>query len=164
MAKPNGIEIIARGVWRAAGEILLCRSVKKGYFYLPGGHVETGEAAPEALARELLEETGERPTIGRGLAVAECLFSQGGSTRHEINLVFHVEHDGPRPEVRSREASIGFQWVGVSELSSLDLRPRVIRTWLTNALRSSEFPSETDSRIAWLSEGAHASRAPHSHT
>ncbi len=164
MAKPDGIEIIARGVWRAAGEILLCRSVKKGYFYLPGGHVETGEAAPDALARELLEETGERPTIGRGLAVAECLFSQEGSSRHEINLVFHVEHDGPRPEVRSKEASIDFQWVGVSELASLDLRPGVIRSWLAHAMQSKDFPSGTDSGIAWLSVGAHTGRAPHSHT
>lgn len=124
------IEIIARGVWRSGGRILLCRNVAKGYFYLPGGHVEPGETAATALARELLEETGETPEVGQPLAIAECLFEHGGRPRHEINLLFHVEHSGPPPAIRAREAEIDFQWVNTSEIGAIDLRPARIRHWL----------------------------------
>src|SRR5262249_44925533 len=42
--KPH-IEVIARGVIRRGRFVLACRNVKKGYVYLPGGHVEFGETA-----------------------------------------------------------------------------------------------------------------------
>gem|GEM_PF-6887474 len=49
------IEVIARGLIIANNALLLCRNVAGGYWYLPGGHVEPGESAAEALSRELVE-------------------------------------------------------------------------------------------------------------
>ena len=86
------MEVVARGVLIADGHILLCRNVKHGYSYLPGGHVDPGESAAHALAREFMEEAALPIRVGGPLAVSENVFTQGGVRHHEVNLVFHVEH------------------------------------------------------------------------
>jgi len=53
-----GIEFIARAVIRKDGEILLAHKRGESNTFLPGGHVESGEYAKDALSRELAEELG----------------------------------------------------------------------------------------------------------
>jgi 8-oxo-dGTP diphosphatase len=124
------IECIARGLATRDGLVLACRSVKHGYRYLPGGHVEFGESAADALAREFLEETGLRVVPGEPRLVAEVRFGK----HHEVNTVFHVEHaDGPWPErVESLEPKLAFDWLPMETLlgDSGRLRPAAIRDWL----------------------------------
>lgn len=150
------IELIARGLIRAGDYILLCRHVRRGYHYLPGGHVEFGEAASTALERELVEECGLQIRAGSLVLVTEERFNDGKVDRHEINLVFHVEHrlsggarragsgsggvpapesrsagsDGPPPPVLSREPKIAFDWVELRRASAVDLRPGTIKRWV----------------------------------
>ena len=150
------VEIIARGLLVREGHALLCKNLRHGYFYLPGGHVEPGERAAEALAREFLEETGCPARIGGFLLASEQLFTQKGKPRHEINLVFHVEHlstptaalPGPGaglPAVPSLEAEIGFEWVELAAVADLDVRPESARAWLATGCRVDGPP--------WVSEG-----------
>jgi ADP-ribose pyrophosphatase YjhB (NUDIX family) len=94
------IEILARGLLIRSGRVLLCRNVDRGYFYLPGGHVEFGEPAHAALEREFLEETGRTVRAGVCLLASEHAFRQGKKDRHELNLVFHVEHVEPEAPAR----------------------------------------------------------------
>ena len=49
--------------------ILLVRA-GNGRFYLPGGRIEPGESAPEALAREVAEECGLRVRVSGPLGEA----------------------------------------------------------------------------------------------
>jgi 8-oxo-dGTP pyrophosphatase MutT (NUDIX family) len=111
------IDILARGVIVVAGHVLVCRALDAAgsprYAYLPGGHVEPGESAADAVARELLEEAGLAVEVGACVHVHEQRFSQrkknqakksGTVERHEYTLtflarirpavanVFHVEH------------------------------------------------------------------------
>jgi len=86
------IEIIARALITRPGSILLCKNLKNGYFYLPGGHVDPGEAASDACKRELQEELNLCAQVGKCRLITEQIFEQGGQSRHEISLVFHVEH------------------------------------------------------------------------
>jgi 8-oxo-dGTP pyrophosphatase MutT (NUDIX family) len=127
------IEILARGVLIMEDHVLLCRNVEGGYRYLPGGHVEPGESAAAALAREFMEESGVAVRVGGLLLISEHGFVQKGRPRHEIDLVFHVEHPptlDPSRAWPSLEPDIAFDWVALSDLGAADLRPASISDWL----------------------------------
>ena len=64
------VHIVAvMGVVRdAAGRVLLVRTPRRGW-EPPGGQVEEGESLPEALAREVLEESGCAVEVGRLVGV-----------------------------------------------------------------------------------------------
>ncbi len=85
------IETIARALIRRGNHVLLCRALDGGYDYLPGGHIEFGEPAAIAVARELDEEAGLDSTVGPLLLAFENRFTQDGRQHHELTLVFHVE-------------------------------------------------------------------------
>ncbi len=126
-ARGNGIEVIARGVWKEKGRILLCRNRGATYSYLPGGHVEFGEGAEAALRRELREETGGRFQILRFLGADEEVFLQEGRRHAELNLVFQIQ--GPKPWVfprrpPAREPHLEFFWVPIDELKYAGFLPQ----------------------------------------
>jgi 8-oxo-dGTP pyrophosphatase MutT (NUDIX family) len=109
--------------------------VKNGYHFLPGGHVEFGEPASAALAREFIEECGLPLDVGDLLLTHEHIYARKSGPRHEVNLVFHVEHlevstSGARVRVESKEPKIEFDWIALSELDKIELRPTTMRQWL----------------------------------
>ena len=130
------IELIARGFICRARHVLLCRCLKHGYLYLPGGHVEFGESAADALVREFIEECGLNIQVGSLRAVSEGTFEQKGKRKHEVNLVFHVElmdvHGEQLPPVASLEEDIDFQWISLDEVAASDVRPRAMKSFLVN--------------------------------
>jgi len=130
--KPKRIELIARAVGRRNGRLLLCRNVANGYAFLPGGHIEPGETAAAALAREFMEECGVPVTVGNLLLVNEHRFVQDDRPRHEINLVFHVEpRQGPWPQrMQSLEKAISFEWIEPAALPEAKLLPPPLLAWL----------------------------------
>ena len=129
------IEIISRGVMIHNNLVLLCRNVKNAYHFLPGGHVEFGEAASAALVREFMEECCLPVVVGDLLLTHEHIYARKSGPRHEVNLVFHVEHSGVRTseaptKVVSKEPKIEFDWISLSELDKIELRPTTMRQWL----------------------------------
>ncbi len=154
MGKAQEIEFIARGVWIASDRLLCCRNVRHGYHYLPGGHVEVGESAAAALARELQEEAGEAVHVGGLLAVAENSFSRSSQVTHELNLVFHVKQPAPRradpPAVSSREPKIAFDWLGRDQVLAAKFLPPIIQGWLVENWRAVQADRD-DRPTAWLS-------------
>lgn len=132
----SSIELIARAVLISHDCVLMCQNLKKGYYYLPGGHIDPDESAAEAVARELMEEAGLKVRVGRLLAVAEVAFGKSAKRTQEINLVFHVEHGGRRRRsdmaspVVSLERHLGFAWLPLDRLPGLDVRPAILAKWL----------------------------------
>jgi 8-oxo-dGTP diphosphatase len=128
MPKHNQIETIVRGVWLHKRKVLFCQSVKHGYLYLPGGHIEPTETAATALAREMHEELGVSLTVGPFIGASEACFSQPSwktgklKQHHEINLLFELSHDKqavPDPAaITSQEPHIRFVWLSAATLTS----------------------------------------------
>jgi len=66
---------VAALILNKEGELLLCRSHKWfGKLGLPGGHIELGETAKEAVRREIKEETGLEIDVGPMLIFQELVF------------------------------------------------------------------------------------------
>ncbi|MBX3358628.1 MAG: NUDIX domain-containing protein [Phycisphaeraceae bacterium] len=137
------IEFVARALLTHGQWLLLCRSEKRGYYYLPGGHIESGEAAADALSREWLEETGSADLrVGALAAIVECAFEAKKRRHHELNLVFHVEQRRAKrsatpPPICSAEPKIAFEWVRLHDLANHDMRPHAIADWLQHGFRRS---------------------------
>lgn len=134
MPKEPHTEFIARGLLAHQGRVLLCKNLKHGYFYLPGGHIDFAESARDALAREMVEECGQSVEVGPLLLTSEISFQGPKREHHEINLVFHMEQLGglatPPDQVASIEKHIGFEWVELAQLHETDLRPDQLKAWL----------------------------------
>jgi 8-oxo-dGTP pyrophosphatase MutT (NUDIX family) len=119
-----GIETIARGVAIVDGSILLCRAKGGKSSYLPGGHIEFGETAREALVREIREELGVEAQTGRFLGAVENSFLQRGRPHAEINLVFELKF-AVKPEALAKEDWIEFEWRRLENLEKANLLPSV---------------------------------------
>ena len=132
------IEILARGACVQEEHVLICRNRKKGNVYLPGGHVEWGESAREALRREIREEMGRSCRVGRFLGVVEHSFMWKGRRTCEINLVFEMSLKGltPAQPPRSAEEKIEFLWMSLRQAAHSALQPALLRRALSGWVRT----------------------------
>ena len=80
---------IVRGIIRDGDHVLLCKQKDGNYTFLLGGHIDFGEAAKGALAREIKEEIGAEITVGQFRGAIENAWDD----HCEISLVFDVEHN-----------------------------------------------------------------------
>jgi 8-oxo-dGTP diphosphatase len=119
--------------------VLLARHVKneRTSYLLPGGGLESGETAREALARELREEASVASAIGDLVYVVEARAPTG--SKHLMQLVFNTEIRG---EVgASTDARVAAcEWHDIESLRTLDLHP-AIGAVLADDLRGSGAPS-----------------------
>ena len=70
------------------GRLLVEHNVRHGFCFVPGGRVEYGENAVQALTRELDEEFGGDVRIGRLVVVADNLFELNGRRYQEVGMYF----------------------------------------------------------------------------
>lgn len=151
MTKPYQIHYLVRAVIINNDNILLAYDPRKNpyhyyelgksFYYLPGGHIESQEAADNALIREMDEETGYQIVIERFLGLLEHAWNFPGDEvcchTHEINLIFKanfVNFSGCH-KIAQRENHVAFKWVKFSDLPNTDLRPlklkALIPKWLS---------------------------------
>ena len=85
----RGMTLGVRGVVsNGAGEVLLVEHTYMPGWHLPGGGVELGETAEEAMARELVEEAGVRVTARPQLV---AIHANRGRFRGDHVLLYRVE-------------------------------------------------------------------------
>jgi 8-oxo-dGTP diphosphatase len=86
-------------------EILIVQAPNQAYF-LPGGEIEEGEDHLEAIARELVEETGTRAVVGDYLGRADEYYYSRNRNTHFFNPIYAYaitswESIGERTEAKS---------------------------------------------------------------
>lgn len=128
------MRVAVDGVVEHDGQILLIEynDARLGHHWgLPGGGVEPDETIHQALAREVLEETGAHVSVGRLLLVNEfdpVHYSTLYSDEHELRLLFHctltADQEWHTPTIPDAD-QVGIGWVALSELLQVCLLPPI---------------------------------------
>ena len=121
------------GVAYGPSGVLLQRVAGSDHWLLPGGRVEMLEPSREALAREIQEELGARPRVGRLLWIIESFFALDGKRYHEFGLYFLIALPASIPTTGEFEAfdphyRLIMQWLPLKDL------PPVVPIFLRTAL------------------------------
>jgi 8-oxo-dGTP pyrophosphatase MutT (NUDIX family) len=75
------------------GRILAMHDERSPYYYLPGGRVEIGETAENAVIREVQEELGVTPKIARPLWLNQAFFTEDVDNLHYHELCIYFLMD-----------------------------------------------------------------------
>lgn len=134
----------AIGVIRdAGGRVLFVRREKEpaaGMLDLPGGFVDPLETAEQAVAREVLEETGLRVEHARYLTSFTNRYDYAGVTYYSCDLVFECRTDDPA-RARSLDEVTGIALVRPQEVALDEIgfpSVRAVVRWLVGRPRPEE--------------------------
>jgi len=130
------IKLIARGLAvDGDGKVLSVKHIGKGYWCLPGGRVEDGEEIAAAMKREMIEELGVEPEIGRLLYVHQ-LFVDDGKTQR-VEFVFEIKNPQDYAQTDLTKTSHGLAeledvaWLDLTDKTHIFL-PEFIKNYAAN--------------------------------
>ena len=116
----EAIQVVCGVISDSSGRYLVCLRKADGHlgglWEFPGGKVETGESAAEALARELLEELGVEIAIG--LEMESVVWDYGGKWIRLIPFQCTIRSGTPQPLEHA-----DMQWRELGGLDTLDWAP-----------------------------------------
>lgn len=109
------------------------------FHIMPGGGQETGEALPDAVAREVAEELGVRVRVGDLAFVIE---GTQGEAFHRVDLVFLCEDLGEieHAELHGDNNQVGFDWLDIATLNHSSLYPSKLRRPIMNLVQGNPYP------------------------
>ncbi len=125
---PDAPRVGVGGVIVEGSRILLVKRAKApsaGLWAIPGGGLELGETVPEAVRREVREETGLEIDTGEVATVVDVIErSDDGRVRFQYVLIdLFARVVGGQLHVASDISDA--RWVSAAELDDLDMAPRV---------------------------------------
>jgi len=138
----KNIEFIARGFIVKNNKMLLCKRKDRDYYFFPGGHVEFGEFAKDALIREIKEEIGAEVINCDFIGIAENVFKDNDKQLHEVNFVFQTEISETKAD--ALEDHLEFRWINTDEISKTEVLP--------TSLKEKFFEWNKDKKIFWSSQ------------
>ncbi len=123
------------------GRILAMHDERSPYFYLPGGRVELGERAEDAVMREVREELGIDACIIRPLWLNQAFFTEDVDALryHEICIYFLMDIRGTDLLQRGERFTLiegkhthTFEWLPFDRLGSEYFYPIFLKTEIYN--------------------------------
>lgn len=117
-------------IFNSEGKLFLMKSHKWGGKYvIPGGHIELGESAVDALKREIKEETGLDIFDIEFICIQEFIFDPAfWKKRHFVFLDYACKTDSSSVALNSEAQEFG--WFSPDEISKLPIEPYSLRTLL----------------------------------
>jgi ADP-ribose pyrophosphatase YjhB (NUDIX family) len=106
--------------------VLLCRISRElprweGFWTLPGGGVEFGEAPESTMVREVEEETGLR-VVARSVAGVDTIFDTSGEDDyHGVRIIYHADVIGGALRDEKSGTTDRSQWHQIDEATRLNL-------------------------------------------
>ncbi len=120
-SKPTPVQAVSAVIIKNDAVLLVKRGKPPlmNSWHLPGGKVEDGENSKDAIAREVLEETGL--TFQLPILLGEAIVSgnEDKKTYHYAIKTYSGEVDGAKPQAESDASEVKF--VPLSELNKYDL-------------------------------------------
>ena len=127
----------AVGVATHNERVLIHRAEADDFWALPGGRVEFGESASDALVREFNEEISVAVRVKRLLWVMENFFEHNGLNFHEVSLYFLVDLPDDSAVLENDEfmgneegVKLIFRWCPLSKLKGIKLFPTLLQSGL----------------------------------
>ena len=137
---PRQIRTSAKAVIIQNGKLLAIKlnDGKEEWYILPGGGQDSEEILPQAVEREVREETGIEVKCKDLLFVIEGVH---GESFHRIDLVFLCDYLGKAENATPHNDTnqIGFDWLDLSVLNRLPLFPSKLRRPIMNFYEGKEY-------------------------
>jgi 8-oxo-dGTP pyrophosphatase MutT (NUDIX family) len=127
---------VARAVILDGDHVLLARYLDNVNTFLPGGHIQIGEAAQSGLAREIQEEMDLTASVGDYLGAIESwwtddigYFGVKGRATHQIDHYFLTAVAGLSASAvpTSSESHLRFIWAKIGALGTYTLLPESLQ-------------------------------------
>jgi 8-oxo-dGTP pyrophosphatase MutT (NUDIX family) len=116
-------------VRNVTGQVLLVRRIDDGNWELPGGRIDVGETARQAVIREVAEESGITVELTTMSGVysdpSHVLVDPDGSIHQQLALCFHAVpartgSEQPRPDGIETDSAI---WCDLADVPGLTMHP-----------------------------------------
>jgi 8-oxo-dGTP diphosphatase len=118
----------ARCILARHGSVLVMQAAQSPRTGLPGGHIDPGEQAIDALIREIREELGPELQLIRWLAKIENDWET--ALVHESMDLYEAETWPLNAPLRAREAHLTALWVPWYQVEAVNLMPRQVYPWI----------------------------------
>jgi ADP-ribose pyrophosphatase YjhB (NUDIX family) len=121
MEEVNKITIIrCRAVIIHDDKLLVVKhSVKNNHYALPGGHLDWGEDVKTCLKREIIEELGIEPKIGRLLYIRNYIDK---NNKQSIELYFEVTNSADYADISKFNGTHSYELVEICWLGKNDTK------------------------------------------
>ena len=129
-------DIRCRGIILHNDKILVVKHSKdNSYYALPGGHLEWGESVKECIEREITEELGIKPEIGRLLYIRNYVRDDSNVQSIEFHFEIINSADYLNIDVTNNKGSHGHElaeicWIGKND--SRIIKPIALQDDLNN--------------------------------
>jgi len=115
-------------IFNDSGELFLMKTHKwKGMYCVPGGHIELGETAVEAVIREVKEETNLKISDVTFHCIQDAVFPDTFyEKRHFIFIDFVCRTSSDT--VKLNEEASEYVWVSLNDIQNYNIEPFTLKT------------------------------------